>query len=497
MPDSASEQTRIANVHPPAWENPRAKDKYHMVVIGGGTAGLVTAAIASGLGATTALVERHWLGGDCLNVGCVPSKALLRAARAWHAAATARERFGGPAAQGQGEFAAVKRRMQKVRASMSAADSAHRYRDMGVDVFFGEARFSSTRSISVNGQDLRFRRAVIATGTRPAIPRIQGLAEAGYLTNETIFSLDEVPRRLVVIGGGPIGCELAQAFARFGSNVTLLEREQRILGGDDPEAAGIVAAALIRDGITLATGAEVQRVERRTSIVVHFTHNGRTEELEADAILVASGRSPNVDNFGLDAACVDYDELRVITDNRLRTSNRRVYAAGDITGLAPFTHTADAHARLVVQNALFFGRRKVSRLVIPWCTYTHPELAHVGMTWNAVKEGGDEFEAMTIPLHDVDRARLDGDEDGFLRVHLRSGTDQIVAATLVANHAGDIIGQLSMAMRNGLGLSAIGATIFPYPTGAEVIRKSSDAWRKRKLTPRARGLLQFFFKLLR
>ncbi|MEO8578509.1 MAG: FAD-dependent oxidoreductase, partial [Gemmatimonadales bacterium] len=260
MPNSAPEQTRIANVHPPAWENPRAKDKYHMVVIGGGTAGLVTAAIASGLGATTALVERHWLGGDCLNVGCVPSKALLRAARAWHAAGTARERFGGPAVQGQGEFGAVVRRMQKVRASMSAADSANRYRDMGVDVFFGEARFSSTRSISVNGQDLRFRRAVIATGTRPAIPSIPGLADSGYFTNETIFSLDEVPRRLVVIGGGPIGCELAQAFARFGSNVTLLERGQRILGEDDPEASGIVASALVRDGITLATGAEVQSV---------------------------------------------------------------------------------------------------------------------------------------------------------------------------------------------------------------------------------------------
>ncbi len=484
-------------MHPTVWENPRAKDKYHMVVIGGGTAGLVTAAIASGLGATTALVERHWLGGDCLNVGCVPSKALLRAARAWHAAATARERFGGPAVHGQGDFAAVVRRMQKVRASMSAVDSASRYRDMGVDVFFGEARFSSTRSISVNGQDLRFRRAVIATGTRPAIPSIPGLADSGYFTNETIFSLDEVPRRLVVIGGGPIGCELAQAFARFGSNVTLLERGQRILGEDDPEAAGIVASALVRDGITLATGAEIQSVERHASTVVHFTHNGRTDELEADAILVASGRLPNVENLGLDAACVDYDERRVVTDNCLRTSNRRVYAAGDITGLAPFTHAADAHARLVVQNALFFGRKKVTQLVIPWCTYTHPELAHVGVKWDTLIEGGDAFESITIPLHDVDRARLDGDAEGFLRVHLRTGSDRIVAATLVANDAGDIIGQLSMAMRNGIGLAAVGDTIFPYPTVAEVIRKSSDAWRKRKVTPRVKTLLQFFFKLLR
>ncbi len=497
MPDSNAEHTRIANVHPPGWENPRARDKYHLVVVGGGTAGLVTAAIAAGLGATTALVERHWMGGDCLNVGCVPSKAFIRSARAWHSAATAQERFGGPAVAGQRDFAAVVRRMQKIRGAMSVVDSAQRFRDLGVDVFFGQARFSDSETVTVEGQNLRFRRAVIATGTRPAVPAIPGLAESGYLTNETIFSLTEAPRRLVVIGGGPIGSELAQAFTRFGSSVTVLEMGERILGNDDPEAAGIVAAALMRDGVRLLTAVTIRSVERRQSIVVHVSRGGRTEELEADAILVASGRTPNVEGLGLDAAGVAHDRLRVITDDRLRTSNRRVYAAGDITGLAPFTHVADAHARMVVQNALFFGRKKVSSLVVPWCTYTHPELAHVGMKWEDLKAAGDEFSTVTIPLHDVDRALLDSDEEGFLRVHVREGSDRIVAATLVADHAGDIIGQFSMAMKNGLGLSAIGATTFPYPTVAEIIRKSADTWRKRKLTARVQGLFRLFFRIVR
>ncbi len=497
MRNNTAEEKRIGNVRPSGWTNPQAKDKYHLVVAGGGTGGLVTAAIAAGLGAKTALVERHWMGGDCLNVGCVPSKALLRAARAWHSASTAHEQFGGPVADGQRDFARAVRRMQDIRADISAVDSAQRYREMGVDVFFGQARFTGEDRVSVDGQSLHFRRAVIATGTRPAVPPIPGLAEAGYLTNETIFSLTEVPRRLAIMGGGPIGSELAQAFARFGSTVTILQRGRRILDKEDPEAAEIVAAALARDGVAILAGTTIQRVEPRQSIVIHFTRDGRAEELETDTILVASGRMPNVDDLGLDAARVEYDERRVITDDRLRTSNRRVYAVGDITGLAPFTHVADAHARLVVQNALFFGRKRVSRLVIPWCTYTQPELAHVGLTWDAAREGGERLESITIPLHDVDRAKLDGHEDGFLRVHLRKGSDRIAAATLVANHAGDIISQLSMAMQQGLGLSAIGATVFPYPTDAEVIRKAADTWRKRKLSANVRRAFRLFFQIVR
>ncbi|MEO5590381.1 MAG: mercuric reductase [Gemmatimonadaceae bacterium] len=497
MQISDAERERLENVHPPDWVNPVAADKYHLVVIGGGTGGLVSAAIAAGLGARTALIERHWMGGDCLNVGCVPSKALLRAARAWKEAETSRERFGGPEAAGSRDFGLAMRRLQSIRASMSAVDSAARYRDMGVDVFLGHAQFSARDAIDVEGQRLTFRRAVVATGTRPAIPEIAGLAETGYLTNETIFSLTEVPRRLVVIGGGPIGTELAQAFVRFGSDVTLVETGAGILGKDDPEAAAIVAGVLTREGVRIVTRARVTSVDRRASVVVSYTGDGGGGEVETDTILVATGRSPNLSDLGLDVAGIEYDERKIITDDRLRTSNHSIYAVGDITGRAPFTHIADAHARMVVQNALFFGRKKVTDLVIPWCTYTQPELAHVERDTGEPDGRVRELETITIPLREVDRARLDGDTQGFLRVRHERGSDRIVSATLVADHAGDVIGQISMAMGNGLGLSAMGATIFPYPTVAEVIRKAADAWRRTKLSPRVRELFRFYFRMLR
>lgn len=497
MQHDSAEAVRVGNVHPPEWVNPQPKDRYHLVVVGGGTAGLVTAAIAAGLGARTALVERHWLGGECLNVGCVPSKALIRSGRSWNAAATAQARFGGPAVNGHGDFASVMKRMREIRADMSAVDSAERFRSLGVDVFFGQACFRSEDRVAVGGQDLEFRRAVIATGSRPAVPPIPGLANVKYLTNETVFTLTECPGRLVVIGGGAIGSELAQAFARFGSRVTLLERDDRILTMDDPDAARVVTSSLERDGVAVLTGVRIDRVLGGAQTVVHFTRNGVAETVDADSILVAGGRVPNVEGLGLENAGVAFDDRKVMTDNRLRTSSRRIYAAGDITGRAPFTHAADAQARIVVRNALFFGRAKADKLAVPWCTYTQPEVAHVGMSWDSIKDGGEPTESLTIPFRDVDRARLDGNEDGFLRVHVRKGSDRIVAATLVAERAGDTISQLSMAMTQGVGLAAIGRTIFPYPTESEVIRKAADAFQRKKLTPRAARLLRTWFKYVR
>ncbi len=490
LPDSA-EQMRIENVHPHNWVNPKAQDKYHMVVIGGGTAGLVTAAIAAGLGAKTALIERHWMGGDCLNVGCVPSKGLIRATRAWKAARTAHDRFGGPPVSGQGDFALAMQRMRRIRADMSAVDSAARFKSLGVDVFLGEARFTDRDRVSVDNQTLVFRRAVIATGGRPAIPPIPGLDGVRYLTNETIFSLEERPQRMVVIGGGPIGCELAQTFARFGTQVTLLERNERILTKDDPDAARIVQASLERDGVTVITGARIDRVLGGLPNAVHFAGGRGAEHVDADAILVAGGRQPNVEGLSLDSAGVEYDERSVLTDDRLRTSNHSIYAAGDITARTPFTHAADAHARMIVRNALFYGRQKASSLVVPWCTYTEPELAHTGKAWD---ELDDSTESVTVPFVEVDRARLDGDEEGFLRVHLEKGSDRIVAATLVADRAGEVISQLTMAMTHGLGLGKIGTTIFPYPTAAESLRKAADILNRKKLTDRTAGLFRAWFK---
>jgi pyruvate/2-oxoglutarate dehydrogenase complex dihydrolipoamide dehydrogenase (E3) component len=489
----------IETVHPPTWSNPEPAASYHLVVLGAGTAGLVTAAIGAALGARVALVERDLMGGDCLNVGCVPSKAVIRAARAWKAADEAHERFSGPRSAGGGDFAAMMERMRRIRADMSSVDGARRFRDeLGVDVFLGEGRFVAGDAVEVGGARLRFRRAVIATGGRAHAPDIEGLAEAGYLTNETVFSLTELPGHLVIIGGGPIGCEGAQAFARHGGRVTLLESGDRLLPHDDPDAAAVVADALRRDGVEIVLGARVEWVRREgAAVTIRWTRAGAEDGATASHLLVAAGRAPNVEGVGLDAAGVEFDRHGVTVDEHMRTSNLRIFAIGDVATKYRFTHAADAQARMVVRNALFFGRGKAGDLVIPWCTYTSPEVAHVGITADEAKERGDAVETITIPMREVDRARLDGEEEGFLRVHLKAGSDRILGATLVAEHAGDIISQITQAMTAGIGLGKLGETIFPYPTQAEVIRKAADAWRRTKLTPAAKSAFRLFFRALR
>lgn len=496
----AEDRELLAAVRPADWINPTPRDRYDLVVIGAGTGGLVTAAIAAGIGARVALVERDRLGGDCLNVGCVPSKGMLAAARSWAGARASAAAFAGPAVDGNdaGDFAAAMRRMRRLRAGLARMDSATRFRGLGVDVFFGEARFADAASFEVDGRRLRFRRAVLATGARASVPPVPGLAEAGYETNETIFNLAERPDRLVVLGGGPIGCELAQAFARLGVGVTLLDRGAHLLPRDDADAGRVVAAALARDGVELVHGATPTRVERRGHArVVHYERAGVAGRAEGEVLLVATGRAPNVEGLALDAAGVRYDGRSVEVDDRLRTSNRRVYAVGDVASRLKFTHVADAQARLVVANALFFGRGRASRLVIPWCTYTDPEVAHVGLTAEAAAARGIAVQSFTVPLHDVDRAVLDGTTDGFCRIHVRRGGDRIVGATLVAPHAGESIGELTLAMQTGLGLERICRTVHPYPTVAEALRKAADARSRTRLTPAARRLLAGWLRLFR
>ena len=496
-PDDRYNRELVANVHPEGWTDPEPKPRYHLVVVGAGTAGLVTAAIAAGLGARVALVERHLMGGDCLNVGCVPSKGIIRAARAWQAAADAAPAFAGPRIAGTGSFPEVMARMRRIRAGLSRIDSAARFRELGVDVFLGQGRFTRPDVLRVNGRTLRFRRAVIATGGRAAVPPIPGLDGAGYLTNETVFELTELPEHLVVLGAGPIGCEMAQAFARLGARVTLVNRDARVLPRDDADAARVVERVMVRHGVELVHGAHPTRVENRGGRrVLTVEQEGRSREIQGDRLLVATGRAANVEDLGLDEAGVRYDRSGVTVDDRLRTSNRRIYAVGDISSRHKFTHAADAQARLVVGNALFFGLGggRVSRLVVPWVTYTSPEVAHVGLTEREAVEAGHEVHTITIPLHDVDRAVLDGEDEGFLRVHLRRGSDRILGATLVAERAGDMIGELTVAMANGLGLVRVGAAIHPYPTQAEVFRKAADAYRRTRLTPRARKAFEVFFR---
>jgi pyruvate/2-oxoglutarate dehydrogenase complex dihydrolipoamide dehydrogenase (E3) component len=500
LPDDAHNRALLAHVHPPDWVNPVPADRYHLVVIGGGTAGLVSAAIAAGLGARVALVERHLLGGDCLNVGCVPSKALLRAARGWADARGAHDAFGAPAVQGDGDFAQVMARLRRLRAEIAPVDGAPRYASLGVDVFFGDARFTGAQQVDVDGRTLRFRRAIVATGARPALPPIPGLAESGVLTNETVFSLTERPRRLVVIGAGPIGLEMAQAFARFGTAVTVINADARALPRDDADAAAVVQRALERDGVRFLHGARLTQVARiggATSLAV--THNDQHLTIETDALLVAAGRTPNVDGLGLEAAGVTYTPRGVTVTDRFRTSNPRVFAIGDVASPFQFTHAADAQARLAVPNALFFGLGggKASSLVIPWTTYTSPEVAHVGQTGEALTAAGTPHDTITLPMHDNDRGILEGDTDGFLTVHVAQGSDRILGATLVCEHAGDLIDDLVTAMRDGHGLGSLAKTIRPYPTRAAIIGRAADQYNRARLTPRAKALFAAFFRWVR
>lgn len=463
---------------------------YNLVVIGGGTAGLVCAAGAAGLGAKVALIERHLLGGDCLNYGCVPSKGLIAAARA---AAGVRHSFQfGVRLTGEASFnfAAAMSRMRELRSGISRHDSAARFRDLGVDVFLGQGAFVDAHTIAVGEQQLRFRKAVIATGARAAALSVVGSDTVGYLTNETLFSLTECPARLAVIGGGPIGCEMAQAFARCGAKVTLFETTDGILPREDPDAAAIVQSALVRDGVELQLRSSVVAIQSEgLAKVVHFERDGQRAPIECDKILVSIGRRPNLEGLELERAGVQSDpRTGVIVDDRLRTTCKTIFAAGDVCSRYQFTHAADFLARIVLRNALFpLGRAKASQLLIPHSTYTSPELAQVGLTEQAARAQRVDVRVFRQDFSGVDRAILDGETEGFAKVLLRAGSDRIVGATIVAAHAGELISQLTQAIQHGIGLGQIASVIHPYPTCAEAIRKLGDQYNRTRLTPRVAG----------
>jgi len=490
-PDDAANRALLEAVHPSDWVNPTPSGPYNMVVIGGGTAGLVTAIATAGLGGKVALIERHLLGGDCLNVGCVPSKALLSAAKV---AARARDagRYGVSTGPVEVDFGGVMARLREIRARIAPNDSAARFREAGVDVYLGEARFVSEDAVEVGGQRLTFARAVVATGARASVPPIQGAAEVGVLTNETVFELTERPGAVAVIGGGPIGCELSQALRRLGCAVTLLDAAAGVLTKDDPDAARIVEKRLRAEGVDLHVGVKVVRLERAGDRkVVVLASPGGEWRIEVDEIVMATGRRPNVEGLGLEAAGVAFDKHGVTVDDRLRsTTNKRVYAAGDVCSKWQFTHAADAMARMVVQNALFWGRKRHSALTVPWCTYTDPEVAHVGPPVSDLDEA-DVERVITIELDDVDRAICDGQTDGFARFHLGK-KGKILAATIVAANAGDMIAEVSLAMTSGLKMGAIGGAMHAYPTQVEVLKRAADAYGRTRLTPFVAGVLKRF-----
>lgn len=490
-PADGANTTLAEQTHPADWQNPPPTGRYNLVVIGGGTAGLVAAAGAAGLGAKVALIERRLLGGDCLNTGCVPSKALLAAARA---AAHARRagHFGIRTGPVEVDFAAVMQRVRAIRAQISPHDSAARFRGLGVDVFFGAAEFAEPGRIVVENSTLTYRKALIATGARAVLPPIPGLDTVAPLTHETLFNLTQLPPRLLILGGGPIGCEMAQAFARLGSRVTLFQRDARLVPREEPAASQVLADVLRSEGVDVRLGTTLERCERDADhgtcrAWLRTTATGASEAIVGDALLVATGRQPQVNGLGLDRVGVAVDPQRgVVVDDFLRTTHPDIFAAGDVCLATQFTHAADFAARVVLQNALFAGRRRLSALTIPWCTYTDPEIAHVGLYPHEAEARGMATTVYEREFRQVDRATASGETVGFVRMLVRRGTDRLVGATLVGAHAGEWVGEIAVAMAAGLGLGRLAQVIHPYPTFAEALRQCGDAYQRTRLTPRVR-----------
>ncbi|MCP3986190.1 MAG: mercuric reductase [bacterium] len=498
-------QTLVGNVHPADWSNPVPDGRYNLVVLGAGTAGLITALVASSLGAKVALVERHLMGGDCLNVGCIPSKSVIRSAHLAHEARAAGA-LGLGLRDGQlPDFQAAMERMREIRSRISHEDSARRYsEEFGIDVYLGNARFTDSGRVDVEGTTLEFSKAVIATGARAEAPPIPGLAEAGYLDNESVFNLTERPSRLAVIGAGPIGCELAQAFRRLGSEVWILERADQILTREDPDAAKVVQQAFEREGVEMVFDCQIQKIENRGAAkVIHLSSSETGEsELVVDQILVAAGRTPNVSDMGLEQVGVEFDPHRgVKVDDHLRTTHSKIWAAGDVCMHWKFTHAADAAAKIVVQNALFsvgpFGKKKLSNLVMPWCTYTAPEIAHVGLYAGDAENEGFEIDTHVAQMAEANRAVTDGQEEGFVKVHVKKGTDQIVGATIVGAHAGELITQLTLAITQKIGLGTFTNVIFPYPTQGEALKRAAGNYTRTRLTPTLKRLFEKWLSLQR
>jgi len=489
-------QKLLSNVHPSDWSNPVPAAKYNLVVIGGGSAGLIAAAGAAGLGAKVALIERHLLGGDCLNTGCVPSKAVIRASRVVSEIKHA-GKFGVHVKdEPEVDFGLVMERMRRIRADISPHDSAERFKKLGIDVFLGEGRFTGPNTIEVGGATLKFSKALIATGSRPIAPPIEGLQDVGYLTNESVFNLTERPRRLGIIGAGAIGSELAQAFNRLGSQVVLFNRQPQIMVKEDREAAELVQRVFEREGIRLELAVDIHRVSKSATEgkVIHYKKNGTPDTFEVDEILVAAGRTPNVESLNLEAAGIDYHKKGVVVNDTLQTTNPSVYAAGDVALKHQFTHMADASARIVLRNAFFPGpKKKVSDLVIPWVTYSDPEVAHVGIYEHEAKAQGIQVDYYKVELSEVDRAIADGETEGFVKIMTKKGSDKILGATIVATHAGEMLNELTLAMTQNIGLSALAEVIHPYPTQAEAIRRVADLYNRTRLTPTVSKVFNFWF----
>ncbi len=489
-------QILVENTHPENYINPNPAPMYSLVVIGAGTAGLISSIVTAGLGGKVALIEKDFMGGDCLNTGCVPSKALIRSARLAKEKALSAE-FGFSSSNTEdAEFVNVMQKLREIRAEISANDSVERYSKAGVEVFLGEAKFISANCIKVDGKILNFKKAIVATGARAVHPKIEGLEEAGYLTNENVFNLTTLPKRLMVIGGGPIGCELAQAFQRLGSKVSIVANSS-FLPREDQDASKILDQVFQEEGLDFKANTNVLKVEKSSEgKTVHLKNNENEYTVTVDEILVGVGRAPNVENVGLEEAGVQYDQRKgVLVNDFLQTSNPNIYAVGDCCMNWKFTHAADAAAQIAIQNAFFYGRKKLSALNMPWCTYTDPEIAHVGMYEADAKAKNIEVDFYKMDLHENDRAICDREKLGFVKIMVKKNTDKILGATIVSGHAGEMIGIINTAMAANMGLGKLGKVIFPYPTQAEIIKRVANQYNKSRLTPRVAKILKWFLRV--
>ena len=465
------------------WTRPRRFDR-NLVVIGAGSAGLVTAYIAAAVKAKVTLVEKNRMGGDCLNTGCVPSKALIRSAKLLSHMARSKE-FGIASARAEFDFAEVMERVQSVIRSVEPHDSIERYTGLGVDVVEGTAKIVSPWEVEITKMDgtiqrLSTRAIVIATGARPFVPPIPGIETVGYLTSDTIWNLRELPKRLLVLGGGPIGCELTQAFARFGAQVTLVEMAPRLLAREDPEVSEIVARRFTAEGIGVLTGHRAKQFvienDERTLIAEHANGDAR---IPFDTVLVAVGRTANLTGYGLEELGVPTGKT-VTTDAFLQTRFPNIYAAGDVAGPFQFTHTAAHQAWYAAVNALFdpFKKFKADYTVIPAATFIDPEVARVGLNEQEACEKGIAYETSVFNIDDLDRAIADGEAHGFIKVLTVPGKDRILGVTLVGEHAADLIAEYVLAMKHGIGLNKILSTIHIYPTMAEANKYVAGVWKK-------------------
>ncbi len=486
------------NLRPTDWCNPVPDGRYNLAVIGAGPAGLTAARIAAGLGARVALIEANVLGGDCTNIGCVPSKAIIRSGRL-HADMARARHFGGVAIEAIPDQSLALDRVRKAQARISRSETAALLRAEGIDLYFGKARFADHRSLRVGDTTIRFARAIVATGGTLLPPDVPGLAEIGHETVETLFNRDTLPRRMMVIGGGPLGCEMAQALCRLGVEIILVQNTPKFLPREERDAAQLLSESLARDGIQIHLNTTATRARRTAQgKEIALSTGGDTFAITVDEVLTGVGRMPRIAGLDLDAAGIKADPVTgIAVDDFMRTSNRRVFAAGDVCGGYMFTHVADAAARLAVQNALFFGRKRFSRLTIPWCTFTDPEIAHVGLYADQAFSQGIAIKTYTVLMHEVDRAITDGEETGFVKIHTAQGTDRIVGATVVARHAGEMLNEITLAMERRIGLRALSGVIHAYPTQSAAIRSAADACVADRLTPRLRRVSGWWMSALR